>query len=52
MGVVGSAIGAIIPTVLPEPILISILTLCLFAIDIITACKLISICKEENLSKK
>ena len=47
-GVVGSALGAIIPPYLPEPILISVLTLCLMGIITMTTHKLVMMVRMEN----
>jgi uncharacterized membrane protein YfcA len=48
MGVIGSAIGAIIPAVLPEPILIAVLTLTLVYVTVITTQKLIQMRRAES----
>ena len=48
MGVVGSAIGAIVPQVVPEPVIIGILTLLLIGVIISTANKLKKMIKAEN----
>lgn len=44
MGVVGSAIGAIIPAVVAEPILILILVLLLIFVTFVSAKKLLAMC--------
>lgn len=48
MGVVGSAIGAIIPQVVPEPVIIGILTVLLIIVIISTANKFKKMVKAEN----
>ena len=47
-GVVGSALGAIIPAFLPEPIVIAILTICLMVVTAMTTQKLVMMVKSEN----
>jgi uncharacterized membrane protein YfcA len=48
MGVVGSAIGAIIPQVVPEPVIIGILTLLLIGVIVITSKKLKQMLAKER----
>lgn len=48
MGVIGSAVGAMIPVVLPEPYLIAVLTLALVFVTVLTAYKLILMRRKES----
>ena len=51
MAIVGSALGAILSLILPEPITISILMASLMYIGITTTVKLYKICKSENAQR-
>lgn len=52
MGVVGSALGAIVNIVLPEPILIAVQTFSLILLCFLTGSKVITMCRDENKQKK
>ena len=51
MAIVGSALGAVLSLILPEPVTISILMASLIYISITTAIKLYKMCKIENAQK-
>ena len=48
MGVVGSAVGAIVSLVLPEPITIAIMTVVLFSITVYTLIQVTRMRRDEN----
>lgn len=50
--IVGSSIGVIVNDILPEVVIVSVLTFLLFNMSIMTILKLIKICKAENKAKK